>query len=254
MKRTAAVVIICSIILAAGSPGHGQSLRIVTEEFPPYSYTQNGEIRGLSTEVVRAVLKELNMDTSIEVFPWARALKTAAQHPNVLIYSIGRIPGRERHYKWVGVIAPAEFYLFALKERPEIRIDDLEDAKQYTIATVNQDVREQYLISKGFQKGKQLRSTRRYAQGFEKMLLGRVDLWAMNELVAYWIIKQSGHDPEKVLSKKYHLADLSSEGYYMAFGERTSNALVTRFRKALEAVKRNGTYARIQDNYRGQTQ
>ena len=33
-------------------------LRIVTEELPPYNMTQNGQITGLSTEVVRAVLKE----------------------------------------------------------------------------------------------------------------------------------------------------------------------------------------------------
>jgi len=249
MKSTAAVVIICCMILAARFHAQSQTLGIVTEEFPPYNYTQNGALKGLSTEVVQAVLDELDETAQTEVLPWARALKTAERNPNVLIYSIGRIPARELLFKWVGVIAPAEFYLFGLKQRPDIRIDALEDAKQYTIATVNQDVREQYLTSKGFVKGKQLRPTRRYAQGFEKMRLGRIDLWAMNELVAYWIVRQAGHDPEEALSKTFHLAELSSEGYYMAFGNRTSDTLVKRFRTALEAIKRNGTYARIHARY-----
>jgi len=251
MRPTFTLLAICCLSLVVSLCAHGQSLRIVTEEFPPYSYTENGRIKGVSTEVVEAVLKELKTGAQFNVLPWARALKTAEREPNVLIYSIGRIPTRDPLFKWVGVVAPAEFYLFALKQRTDTQIHTLEDAKKYTIATVNQDIREQYLVSKGFVKGKQLNSTRRYAQGFEKMLLGRIDLWAMNELVAYWIVRQAGHDPEAVLKKAYHLTDVSSEGYYMAFGKRTPDELVTRFRTALETIKRNGTYARIHGEHLG---
>lgn len=251
MKTALTLLIIYCSLLIARSPAQSQPLRIVTEEFPPYNYTSKGKIEGLSTEVVRAVLNELKTDAPIEVLPWARAMKTAEREVNVLIYSIGRIPAREHLFRWVGVIAPAEFYLFALQQRPDIRIRTLEDAKRYTIATVNQDLREQYLVSQGFVIGRELQPTRRYTQGFEKLLKGRIDLWSMNELVAYWIVRQSGQDPQRVLRKAHHLADLSSEGYYMAFGERTSEDLVTKFRKALETIKRNGTYARIHEKYLG---
>jgi len=36
---------------------YSQMLNIVTEEYPPYNYTQNGKVTGVSTEVVEAVLE-----------------------------------------------------------------------------------------------------------------------------------------------------------------------------------------------------
>ena len=44
----------CSVAHAA------QPVRVLTEEFPPYNYTEQGRITGLGTEVVEAVLKELD--------------------------------------------------------------------------------------------------------------------------------------------------------------------------------------------------
>ena len=42
------------------------------------------------------------------------------------------------------------------------------------------------------------------------------------------------------------IAEISGGGNYMAFGLKTPDALVERFRKGLEAVKRNGIYDALQ--------
>ena len=62
-----------------------------------------------------------------------------AKRPDVLIYSIGRTAQREKLFKWVGVIAPTQYYLFSLPQR-NLKLQRLEDAKEYQIATVNEDV------------------------------------------------------------------------------------------------------------------
>jgi polar amino acid transport system substrate-binding protein len=217
------------------------TVRIVTEEFPPYNLTQNGRITGLSTEVVEAVLKEIKLEGNFQSMPWARAYDIALGSENVLIYSITRTPNREKLFKWVGVIAPGDWYLYALPGR-RLAVQDLDEAKKYQIATVNQDAGEQFLVSKGFVIGQNLQSSVKYEFNYEKLKLGRVDLWVSNGLVAAFLARQAGDDPAKALAPAYHFSDLGSDGFYMAFGPKTSDAFVERFRKGLETIKKNGSF------------
>lgn len=218
-----------------------ESIKIVTEEYPPYNYTANGKLTGFSTEVVNAVLKEIKMQGDFQSLPWARAYEMAQNTPGTLIYSIGRSEERDKIFKWVGVIAPSDYYLFSLRGK-NLRFDQLDEAKKYQIGTVNEDVGEQFLLSKGFVKGKNLQPSVKYAFNYEKLKLGRVDLWVMCELTANYLARQAGDDPAEVLVKAHRVNGLGSDGYYMAFGIKTPDALVNRFRKGLEAIKSNGTY------------
>lgn len=230
-----------TLALGAGGTAAAQALKIVTEEYPPYNYTENGRITGFSTEVVRSVLREAQIEGRFQSLPWARAYNTVQNEESVLIYSIGRTPQREKLFKWVGVIAPTQYYLFSLPER-KIKLDRLEQAKDYQIATVNEDVGEQYLVAQGFVKGRNLQSSVKYELNYEKLKRGRVDLWIMNELSAVYLARQAGDDPAQSLARSLVLQDLGNPGYYMAFGLKTPDALVERMRRGLEVIKSNGTY------------
>lgn len=222
-----------------------EQIRIVTEELPPYNMTQDGKLTGLSTEVVQAVLEEIGVPANIQSMPWARAYDIALNSENVLIYSIARTAQREQLFKWVGVVAPMDWYLYA---RPDsgIKLDKLDDARRYQIATVNEDAGEQYLLSKNFAVGKNLQSNNKYAYNYEKLKLGRVDLWISIELNARYLMRQAGDDPAKVAVPVLRLTDLGEgTGLHMAFGPRTSDAVVERFRKGLQTIRSNGTYDAI---------
>ena len=236
-----------SLAATPGSPGSpaNETVRIVTEEYPPYNYTENGRITGLGTEVVQAVLRELNIEGQFQSLPWARAYETAQDSEGVLIYSMNRSKEREKLFKWVGQITPTDFYLFSLKSR-NLRINTLEDARNLQIGTVNQDIGEQFLVQNGFVVGRNLQSGSRYELNYEKLKRGRIDLWIMNELGAYFIARQAGDDPATTLQKSLRIAEISGGGNYMAFGLKTPDALVERFRKALETIKKNGSYDALQ--------
>lgn len=232
--------------LALASEG---ALRVITEEYPPYNYTENGKLTGLATEVVEAVLKGLQLRGDFQSMPWARAYETALSTPGVLIYSIGRTPERDKLFKWVGVIAPTNYYLFGQAGK-SYSVDSLEAAKHYRIATVNEDVGEQFLLAHGFVKGQNLQPSVKYELNYEKLKLGRVDLWIINELTASHLARQVGDDPDKTLARVYRIPELSGEGYYMAFGKHTPDATVERFRQALEHLKRSGGYEQLQRKWR----
>lgn len=241
-RGTALCWLVCGGVVALAA----EPVRVLTEEFPPYNYTDQGRITGLGTEVVEAVLRELGMQGQFQSLPWARAYETAINSPGVLLYSVVRTSEREKLFKWVGVIAPADYHLFALAGR-DIRLTSLEDAKRWQIGTVQQSVGEQYLLAQGFQKGQNLQSSVRNELNFEKLQQGRIDLWIMNRLTAYQLIRQVGHEPTKTLQDVLRIDALSSQGgYYMAFGAQTPDAMVERFRRGLQAIVRNGTYDQIQ--------
>jgi polar amino acid transport system substrate-binding protein len=232
---------------ACAAPANG-TIRILTEEYPPYNYTERGRITGFSTEVVEAVLKEIKVSGTIQSLPWARAYETARDSEDVLIYSITRSPEREKLFKWVGVIAPTSYYLYSLSGR-NLKLASLDEAKKFQIGTVNEDIGEQFLVARGFVKGQNLQSSVKYELNYEKLKAGRVDLWIISEMVAYFLVRQAGDDPPKMLAPALRLHELGSDGYYMAFGAKTPDATVERFRKGLEAVKKNGTFEALKKKW-----
>lgn len=220
-------------------------LRIVTEELPPYNMTKDGKVTGMSTEVVQAVLHEIGLSASIQPMPWARAYELALNESNVLIYSIARTPAREHLFQWVGAIAPTQWFIFSLAERP-VNLSSLDDARLHQIATVNQDVGEQYLVSKGFRIGGELQSSTKYEHNYRKLKVDHVELWISNELNAMYLTRQNGEDPEKVLIRSLPLPELTSEeGLSMAFSRSTPVQTVERFRAGLDTIRRNGVYDAI---------
>lgn len=179
-----ALVLLASGVYSALTYAH--AITAVTEELPPYNMTVDGELTGMGTEVVKAVLEEAGEDVRIRSMPWARAYDIALNNENVLIYSIARTPQREPLFKWVGVIAPTRWFLFSLPGT-EFDLKTLDDARQYQIATVKADVGEQYLIDKGFAVGRNLQSSNKYEHNYQKLKAGRVDLWISNELNAHYL-------------------------------------------------------------------
>jgi polar amino acid transport system substrate-binding protein len=232
---------VCFVLRACAA----DEIRIVTEELPPYNMTQGGRLTGMSTEVVQAVLKEVGVQASIQSMPWARAYDIALNSENVLIFSITRTAQREKLFKWVGIIAPVHWYLFSKPGR-NISLDHLDDARNYQIGTVKEDAGEQYLVTKGFAVGKNLQSSNKYEYNYEKFKLGRIDLWISIELNALYLIRRAGDDPDSTAVRALSLPELDGEaGLNMAFSLKTPDALVERFRKGLETIRKNGTYAAI---------
>lgn len=237
---TGLLTLACWHALAAAAP-----LQIVTEELPPYNMTVDGQVTGMSTEVVQAVLGRLHLQVPIQVMPWARAYDMAQHQSDVLIYSIARTPQRETLFQWVGSIAPTRWYLYSAASRP-VALKTLDDGKRYQVATVNQDVGEQYLVAHGFELGQALQSSTRYTLNYQKLKRGHVDLWISNELNANYIVRQLGDDPAKAITPALELPELGGEaGLYMAFSSQTSTEVIERFRQALKQVHEDGTYAAI---------
>ncbi len=104
------------------------SLVIITENWPPYNYEENGEIKGFSTEIIQAIMKELNLSYEIQLLPGARGEKLLNEGTRVMNFSLFRTSDRENRYKWIGPIAEDAIYFYKKKGNP-LTIQTLEDTK-----------------------------------------------------------------------------------------------------------------------------
>jgi len=224
-----------------------QKLTVFVDEFPPFNYTKNDKIEGLSTDVVRAVLDRTDFEYKIISVPWSRAYVMSQTTPNTLIFSILRINKREKLFKWIGIVAPAAYSVYALKNREDIKIKELDDLKKYQVGTVINDVHEHYFVSKKFDLNKfqRVAGKNAYVQNYRKLLKKRIDVLPMSDAVINFISKEEGDDPTKVLKRVYSLHEVSSEGAYIAASLTTDDEIIRKITKTLESFKGTQEYQEI---------
>lgn len=221
-----------------------QPLTVVTEEYPPYNHLdENRQVVGLSTEVVKEVLRRAKLPYRINLYPWARAYHLAQNQPNVLIYSIGRNSQREAMFQWVDVIAPYNVFLYRLKSRPEVQVQRIDELTRFRVGAVRDDVRAQYLEKIGIPADLVVDDS----ANAKKLASGRIDMFPIDEIAMAALYRREGMDPNSV-EKALALPDLSS-GLYMAFSLQTAPDIVERCRTALRDMRRDGTLEKIKAAY-----
>ena len=245
VKRFMVWTILCLSYIFHGPPAFGQSIQVVTEEYPPFNYSQNGEVVGFCSEIVQEILKRASLDYSMHSYPWAESYKIAQTQPNVLIYSIGRNVVREPMFKWVDVIARTEVYFFKLKSRRDIKIKTFDDAKKYKIGAVQDDFRAQWLSKQGIED--QLTLVPDDRQNMRNLFDRKIDIFPIGEFVAYHLAHQEGRAFSD-LEKTMYIKDMSAD-LYMAFSIQTPDVLVEKCKKALLEIKKDRTYEKIKSKY-----
>lgn len=212
-------------------------LRLLSEEFPPFNFTDGGRPSGLAVEIVQAVLKRLGQTLEIEFQPWARAYREAQGRQPIALFSAARIPEREKLFQWVGPIVTfySSFYARAGAER----LKRFDDARQSSDVLVVRDwYTAQQLASEGFRN---LRYVSDPTQGLRMLMAGRAPLFASERISMQGALAAAGVDPA-ALEEVYTFA--SSDGY-IAFSPGTPRRVVNAWQRQIDAMKRDGSFQAI---------
>jgi len=235
------VLLLCVLITVSCAKEH---MIVLTEEFPPYNFTLDGEVVGLSTEVITAILSEAGISYEFQVHPWKESYDTALSTKNCMLFSTSRLESREDLFKWVGTISPADYSVFALAGK-DIDLPTLENLKDYKIGITQGDAREAYFQSKGFVVGKQLIVAENNAANLKKLINKEIDLWPMPDAVANYTAQDAGYKSEEIIEIAFALKDLTKDGYYLAVNKSTPDSIVMKLQAALDKLKADGTYDKI---------
>ncbi|GAA3948560.1 substrate-binding periplasmic protein [Allohahella marinimesophila] len=242
-------VLLCQSVLSAGVV-LAEPMTVLTTDFPPYSFSDDGKVSGLSTEIVQAILARANIQTtSYKVYPWARAYTLARTGRNTLIFSIARSTQREDMFQWVGPLAPYQINLYKLRSRKDIRIEDVQQAKLYQVGGEYLDIKQLYLKSEGFEEDWNIELERTAALNVRKLFAGRIDLLPVSSTSLPFIVRKEGFDPAD-LEVAISLDEISSP-LYMAFSLDVPSDVVARAELAFRALTQEGV---IQDIHAAYTQ
>ena len=209
-------------------------LMLVTEEFEPFNYIEQGKLTGYSVELARTLVERAGIAYSIAAYPWARAYRMAQQLPNVLIFSLARTPEREKQFQWIAPLARRQVYLYQLSKRNDIAVRSLADLPRYSTSVNRDDIAHTQLAAMGLAQKGRLDLTNNALSGMNKLLVGRVDLIVGNPFSIRSLCASAGV-PETAVKRTILLSDDSD--YYVAASLDTPAATVERLREQYRQLR-----------------
>lgn len=239
-----ALLIGASLVAAAGVRAELPELKAFTVEWPPYSYAEQGQIKGISTDILRAACQEAALRCQVQLVPWARGYATALSQPNTLVYTTARKPEREALFSWVGPILPRTTWVWvrneALKRQQGSRV--LADYRYGVVrgeASIS-DLQAAGVLPTSITPDNSNTAVLKLLQN------GWVDAMVDTEIGMAWSLKAPSHQNLDV-SK---LAKLSEEGaYYFALNTKSDPQLAEKLGAAVERLRRSGAIDEIVKHY-----
>lgn len=239
------------IYLSTAAIAAPNTIHFMTEENPPYNFSENGKIQGIAVDLLFALNKEsgypLDLER-IEMLPWARGYKTVLTKPNTCLFSMGRIPQREKQFKWVGPIIELTIGVMAAKSS-NIEINSIEELSAYRIGTIRDGAPELLLLAAGY-PADMLERVTKPEQNIRKLSRNRIDLLAFNIDSTRYTMKQMGLSPNEY----QNVFTLETVELYYAFHQDTPEQFIDQLNLTLAALKEpddsgQSPYQRILSRY-----
>jgi polar amino acid transport system substrate-binding protein len=234
------------VLLLSASAAAAETWTVVCEEeFPPYNYVEDGKKTGIDTEIVYAVLKEIDVTPAHDVLPWNRVVAMLDQNQTDLAYQFVGTPERMERYSMIGPIRVGHT-VFAVPADSAVAFDTLDDLKGKTIGLVqgfsySKEFNEAGFLTKDISATNNETLVRKLAAKRYDVIIG--DFNTLNFLAA----RNHLSDQIRFLPKIYQ--DVPR---YVAFPKQRADK-AARFQAGLVAVQARGEIDAILKRWSGKT-
>jgi polar amino acid transport system substrate-binding protein len=220
------------------------AVTLLTDENPPFNFTEGGRLTGSATEIVQNMATRAGVPVKIELLNWDKAYVRAQGEREACLFSTARQENRERLFLWIGPIAVNVWAVYGRADfTPVVR--SLKDLAPYRIGTLARDAKNDFLRDNGVNE---LRAARDDALNPPRLFLPRdapehIDLWITG--------LYAGRD----IAKAAKVADLKlvfvagEEPLYVACNPQLDRKVVKALADALDGMKADGSFKRITAEY-----
>jgi polar amino acid transport system substrate-binding protein len=238
-----ALALVTALAAAAIAATPAAALMLLTEENPPFSFTDKGKLQGSATEVVRGMAARAGVSATFEVLPWEKAYVRAQGQKDACLFATARLENRERLFLWVGPVATSPWAVYG-KSDFALPIRSVKDLAAYRIGTVQRDAR----TNSSENAVNDLSAVRADPQNPPRLLLppdhpDHIDLW-ITDLLA-------GRDAARTANvtgiKVVFIAN--DQPLYLACNPQTDRKVVKALADALDGMKVDGALSRINAEY-----
>ncbi|WDE11550.1 substrate-binding periplasmic protein [Thalassomonas haliotis] len=212
----------------------GELITVYTEHYPPFNmYDENKQsITGKSTELVRQIFKQANIDHAMILTTWARSLETARNTKNTAVFSTAKTADREKDFYWIGPLVLNK-WVFMAREEDNIILDSFSDIGELAIGSYRSDASARYLMDKGYG----VRLTSFDGQNAYKLKSKRIDLWATGYLLGPYLARSKQVSGLSIVKNSQGEPFVYIEvGMYLALNKETSVDIYRRLNNAFRDI------------------
>jgi polar amino acid transport system substrate-binding protein len=225
-------------------------IHIVTEHLPPYQIvSEDNDISGFAVDIIKETMARSHYAYSLKSYPWVRSYKLAQRKVNHCIFSVARLRSRETLFKWVGPISKVNNTVIWARKDKNIEINNLEDAKNYTIAVNRNDIGHTGLMELGFEEDKHLYVLDN-TESLVNLLITRpeIDLIVADDTTISFRAQLVGININK-LQRVYEINALPLN-FFFACSPQTDDKITEHLAVKLESIYRDGTHEAIWNKWK----
>jgi polar amino acid transport system substrate-binding protein len=239
-----ALALLTALGAAAMAAMPAAALILLTEENPPFNFTDKGKLQGSAAEIVRDMVARAGVSGAFEVLPWDTAYVRAQGQKDACLFATARLENRERLFLWVGPIATSPWAVFG-KSDFGLPVRSVKDLAPYKIGTVQRDAKNEFLRENAVND---LSAVRADAQNPPRLLLPRdhpehIDLWITDLHAGRAVARTANVTGLKVV----FIAN--EQPLYLACNPQTDRKVVKALADALDGMKADGSLGRINAEY-----
>lgn len=229
--------LVATILVLLASSALAEPLRLVTEDYPPYAFRENGALAGASVEQINLVMKATGQDHTIEIMPWARALALAETQPRYCVFTTTHNAERDPNFKWVEPLLSGRTLLIR-EAGANVHPANLDEAKAFLVGATRDDFTVDLLKAKDFVK---IDLAADFNLNLKKLMAGRIEMMPIAEDY-YNKLRKEGIAIERVLV-------LSEQVYSLACNKSVPDGDIARMQTALDKLIADGTQAALFKKY-----
>lgn len=247
------LILFLAAALAFAPPSGAQAqprtkeLRLLAAELPPYTFQvppasvaeTPGIDQGFVYEVVTEMAKRVGHTGLVEFMPWAEAQRIAQTQPSIGILALTRTPERENQYRWLAKILTDDLILVGGQG---IDVSSLDKVKDRPVGVLSRSGAEALLKERGVTR---IRPQPEEWLNARLMQQRRIDAWLAPRLMVIYAMREIGGNLEALNFGEI----VRKSEIYLAASKDLPDAEALKWEKAFEAVKADGTYQRIADEY-----
>lgn len=220
--------------------GNLADYRFMTEEFAPMNYIEDGELKGISVDLLQAIFENAGVDRKAadsEVMDWPEAYDIVLNDEDTVLFTMAKTGEREPLFKWAGPIMENTNALFA-KKSSNIVVNDTGDLAAYKIGAISDTSSFSLLTDSGYPQEK-ITGAESAGDAFTLLEKGDIDMWSTGEAAGLYYLKNMAANPGDY-EVVYRFEPYE---FYYAFNIDTPDSVVGKFQEALDAAKKdmNGT-------------
>ncbi|MFH0759929.1 MAG: transporter substrate-binding domain-containing protein [Bacteroidota bacterium] len=221
----------------------GKDLTILSQIMKPLNYIENGQLKGISVETVQGIQNLLGLENTIEAIDnWDSIYNRLKTEENIAVITTALTAERKGLFKWVGPVSLLHTGFITLQSS-NLVITQIADARNLAgVGIIKSSVTEETLLDLGFTNLVEFLNEEALVSGLYSGSVEVVfDMYSLIQIAA----QDKGLDESQL---NFQLVQNSTHTY-IAFSDDVSDKVISKWQRALNEMKDNGSLQTIYDTY-----